>query len=152
FLRNRFYVGEVSFKGEILKGEQPAIIDRAVFDAVQARLNAQNNNHNPARMASEALLAGRIFDDHGNRMSPTHTRRRGIKYRYYLSTALFQGAPERAGPITRIPAPDVETAVIRAVREHIKPIEPIQDRDLIRAYVDRVQIKATELLIQLTQT
>jgi site-specific DNA recombinase len=40
-LRNRFYVGEVAFKGETLAGEQPAIPDRDLFDAVQARLNEQ---------------------------------------------------------------------------------------------------------------
>ena len=34
-LRNRFYVGEAAFKGEVLAGEQPAIIDRGLFDAVQ---------------------------------------------------------------------------------------------------------------------
>src|ERR1700754_2806183 len=67
-LRNRFYIGEVIFKGEVLKGEQPPIIDRALFDAVQAKLEEQNNNHNTTRMKSEALLAGRIFDDRGNRM------------------------------------------------------------------------------------
>jgi len=32
-LRNRFYVGEVKYKDEILPGEQPAIMDRALFDA-----------------------------------------------------------------------------------------------------------------------
>src|SRR5216117_3788129 len=41
FLRNRFYIGEVAFKGELLPGEQPAILDRALFDAVQAKLDAQ---------------------------------------------------------------------------------------------------------------
>src|SRR5664279_2808715 len=89
-LRNRFYIGEVAFKGEILAGEQLAIIDRNLFDAVQAKLDEQLNNHNAARMKSEALLAGRIFDDRGNRMSPSHARKRGIKYRYYLSAALIQ--------------------------------------------------------------
>ena len=57
-LRNRFYIGEVAFKGEVLAGEQPAIVDRSLFDAVQAKLNEQLNNHNAARMKSEALLAG----------------------------------------------------------------------------------------------
>src|SRR5262245_1255248 len=33
-LRNRFYVGEVVFKGEVLKGEQTAIVDRELFDSV----------------------------------------------------------------------------------------------------------------------
>jgi site-specific DNA recombinase len=68
-LRNRFYIGEVSFKGEVLKGEQPAIVDRALFDAVQTKLEEQNNSYKTTRMKSEALLAGRIFDDRGNRMS-----------------------------------------------------------------------------------
>src|SRR5690242_18252285 len=44
-LRNRFYIGEVSFKGEVLKGEQIAIVDRELFDAVQAKLDAQINGH-----------------------------------------------------------------------------------------------------------
>ena len=57
-LRNRFYIGEVAFKGEVLPGEQPAIVDRELFDAVQAKLTEQVNNHKTARMKSEALLAG----------------------------------------------------------------------------------------------
>ena len=73
-LRNRFYIGEVAFKGEVLKGEQPAILDRALFDAVQAKLNEQAIKHKTIWMQSEALLTGRIFDDRGNRMSPTHVR------------------------------------------------------------------------------
>ena len=47
-LRNRFYIGEVVFKGEVLAGEQPAILDRDLFDAVQAKLGEQaTNNHRP---------------------------------------------------------------------------------------------------------
>ena len=75
-LRNRFYIGEVTFKGEVLLGEQPAIVDRDLFDAVQAKLTEQVNNHKATRMKSEALLAGRIFDDRGNRMTPSHVRKR----------------------------------------------------------------------------
>jgi site-specific DNA recombinase len=48
-LRNRFYIGEVVFKGEVLPGEQPAILERELFDAVQAKLNEQRNNHTVAR-------------------------------------------------------------------------------------------------------
>src|SRR5579863_1539336 len=65
-LRNRFYVGEVVFKGQILKGEQPAILDRDLFDAVQAGLNENATDHRATRTTSGALLAGRIFDDRGN--------------------------------------------------------------------------------------
>jgi site-specific DNA recombinase len=118
-LRNSFYIGEVAFKGEILKGEQPAILDRALFDAVQAKLNEQANNHKTVRMRSEALLAGRIFDDRGNRMSPSHARKRGLKYRYYLSSALLQGAAERAGSVRRVPAAEIEALVIRSVQDSL---------------------------------
>src|ERR1700754_5551 len=77
-LRNRFYIGEVAFKGEILAGEQPAIVDKVLFEAVQAKLNKQVTNHKVSRTKSEALLLGRIFDDRGHRMTPSHARRRGI--------------------------------------------------------------------------
>jgi site-specific DNA recombinase len=115
-LRDRFYVGDVAFKGGVLRGEQAAIVDRDLFDAVQAKLNEQVKHHKVARMKSEALLASRIFDDRGNLMSPTHARKRGIKYRYYLSSALLQGQAERAGSIRRVPAADIEALVIRSVR------------------------------------
>ena len=70
-------------------------------------------------MNSEALLTGRLFDDRGNRMSPSHVRKGGRKYRYYLSCALFHGAAERAGSVRRVPAADIEALVIRSVREHL---------------------------------
>src|SRR4051795_5664474 len=51
-LRNRFYIGEVAFKGEVLNGEQPVIIDRDLFDAVQAKLSEQGTNHKVSRTGS----------------------------------------------------------------------------------------------------
>src|SRR5438034_1246804 len=104
FLRNRFYIGEVAFKGEVLPGEQPAILDRDLFDAVQAKLNDQRNNHTVTRAKSESLLIGRIYDDRGNRMTPSHARKGGIKYRYYLSSPLLHGQPGRIGSVRRVPA------------------------------------------------
>jgi site-specific DNA recombinase len=151
-LRNRFYVGEVSFKGEILKGEQPAIVDRALFDAVQAKLDEQNNNHKTTRMKSEALLTGRIFDDRGNRMSPSHARKNGIKYRYYLSSALLNGRPTRAGSISRVPAVEIETVVVKAVREHLKLEESDDGAGIVRSHVVRVEVQADQLVVQLAST
>jgi len=149
FLRNRFYIGEVVFKGEVLPGEQPAILDRELFDAVQAKLNEQRNNHSVARDKSKSLLIGRIYDDRGNRMSPSHVRKGGIKYRYYLSSPLLHGRPERAGSVRRVPAAEVEALVGSAVREHLEDSTEIADRDLIRNHVVRVEIKADQLVVEL---
>ena len=74
-LRNQFYIGNVVFKGETLPGAQPAIVDRDLFEAVQAKLNEQANNHKVTRTKSEALLTGRLFDDRGHRMTPTYARK-----------------------------------------------------------------------------
>ena len=151
-LRNRFYVGEVVFKGEILKGEQPAILDRELFDAVQARLSEKATNHQATRMKCEALLAGRIFDERGNRMTPSHARKGGLKYRYYLSSALLQGAAERAGSVRRIPAAEVEALVVRSVSEHLKLLQPIDDRCLANTHIERVEIHPERLVIKLART
>ena len=151
-LRNRFYIGEVVFKGEVLKGEQEAILDRDLFEAVQAKLDEQTNNYRGGRTSSGALLIGRIFDDAGNRMSPTHARKGGIRYRYYLSHALLNGTAERAGSVARVPAAEIEAVVIRSVREHLN-LKPELDRNtLIEAHVARVEVHSDRLIAQLTQT
>jgi site-specific DNA recombinase len=149
FLRNRFYIGEVVFKGEVLPGQQPAILDRDLFDAVQAKLNEQRNSHTVARSESEALLIGRIYDDRGNRMSPSHVRKQGMKYRYYLSSALLHGRPERVGSVRRVPAAEVEALVCSAVREHLGDAAESADRDLIRDHVVRVEVQADQLVVEL---
>jgi len=51
-LRNRFYIGEVVFKGEILKGPQEAIVERKLFSAVQVHMDKQRLGPNEALPAS----------------------------------------------------------------------------------------------------
>jgi site-specific DNA recombinase len=150
-LRNRFYIGEVAFKGEVLAGEQPAIVDRDLFEAVQTKLNDQRDNHTATRLKSEALLIGRIFDDRGNRMSPSHASKGGIKYRYYLSSALLHGQAERAGSIRRVAAAEIEALILKSLREHLKPSESIDDRTLLNTYVARVEVQSEQFVIQLEQ-
>jgi hypothetical protein len=150
-LRNRFYIGEVKFKGEILPGEQPAILERDLFETVKAKLTEQANSHTTARMQSEALLTGRLFDNRGNRMSPTHARKGGIKYRYYLSSALTDGRPDEAGTVNRVPATEIETVVARSVRGHLKLQQAAEDKTIIDAYIDRVEVHSQHLSIRLSE-
>jgi DNA invertase Pin-like site-specific DNA recombinase len=116
-LRNRFYIGEVDFKGEILKGEQPPILDRKLFYAVQAKLEEQRNNKALKQTKSQALLTGIIVDDRGNRMGPTYACKGNIRYRYYASNVLTQAQVDLAGSITRVPAVPVEALAIRRDRK-----------------------------------
>jgi site-specific DNA recombinase len=149
-LRNRFYVGEVAFKGETLTGEQPAIVDRDLFDAVQAKLNEQVTNHKLSRSTSEALLLGRIYDDRGHRMTPSHVRKGGIKYRYYISSALLQGRAKQAGTVRRIPADEIEALVAKSVRGHLNEPTEIADAILVHNHVALVEVQSDRLVIELT--
>jgi DNA invertase Pin-like site-specific DNA recombinase len=78
-LKNRMYVGDLNHRGKSYPGEHPPIIDRKLFDAVQTKLVENRAAAHHRQAASEALLMGRIFDDRGNRMTPTHSRKNGAR-------------------------------------------------------------------------
>ena len=154
-LRNRFLIGEVVYRGEVHRGEQEPILDRALFDAVQATLAAGANVRELKLKASPSILAGRIFDERGKRMTPTHTNKQGVRYRYYVSHALLQKRSKDAGSVTRVPAHEVETAVVAAVRDHlakssvVDPEPSITERNLIEQHVDRIIVQPQSVAIHL---
>jgi DNA invertase Pin-like site-specific DNA recombinase len=150
-LHNRFYIGEVAYKGEILPGGQTPIIGRDLFDAVQTKLAEQRNNHVQTRSRTEALLTGLIFDDAGNRMSPSHARKNGVRYRYYTSSALLQGRPEQAGSVDRVPATEIEGVVADAIGKHLKLPSELGPTDLIKPHVARVEVRPQHLIIALRE-
>ena len=158
-LRNRFYIGEVKYKGDVFAGAQTAILDRNLFEAVQTRLDQQRSNHIAARHASDALLTGRIFDGRGNRMTPTHANKAGVRYRYYISTALIQGQANKPATLSRIPAAEIEQLVVTTVRQHVRATvhersgvpdtSELNDKDLISTHVAFVDVKSDHLIIRL---
>jgi DNA invertase Pin-like site-specific DNA recombinase len=95
FLRNRFFIGEVKYGNEILPGEQPAILDRALFEAVQQKLSAHQSHKTLTRQKSDHLLKDLLFDDAGHRMIATHATKAGVRYRYYVSQPACMANPER---------------------------------------------------------
>ena len=115
-LSNRAYIGEAVHKGESYLGEHDAIIDREVWDKVHAILT-ESPRKRAARTRADtpALLKGLLFGPDGAAFSPTHTRKGGRLYRYYVSqTVLKHGAG--SCPVGRIPAGQVEAAVIDQLR------------------------------------
>ena len=118
-LKNRFYIGEVTYRGEVHRGEHEPILGRDVFEAVQAKRAANAVARQVRLRGSAAILTGRLFDDRGNRMSPTHANKRGVRYRYYVSHAILQNRKAEAGSIARVPAPEIETLVCDGVRRHL---------------------------------
>src|SRR5436189_3799629 len=80
-LKNRFYIGEVVYRGEIHRGDHAPILDRLLFKAVQAKLAVQTVARRCRLRGSPAVLTGRLFDDSGQRMSPSHTHQGGVRHR-----------------------------------------------------------------------
>jgi hypothetical protein len=115
-LRNRVYRGEAVHKGVAHPGEHDAILDEELWEGVQAKLSAHASQQRKGRAESGALLMGLLFDDRGNRMSPSHTTRKGGRYRYYVSQAVLQGRKKEAGSIARIGADELERIVVEATR------------------------------------
>ena len=81
-LKNRVYIGEVVYRGEVFPGEQQPIVDRELFEAVQARLKAGAVVRTARRSESPAFLMGVLHDDRGNRMSPSRANKNSVRYRY----------------------------------------------------------------------
>jgi len=148
-LKNRFYIGYVVYKGEIYRGQHAPILNRDLFEAVQARLAEGAVQRKLTRSKSPSLLASLIFDDRGNRMSPSHANKKGVRYRYYVSHALLQNRKAAAGSIARVSAPDVEALVCKTVREAIQMNETTPDRDLVTQHVEQVVVCRSQLEITL---
>ena len=147
-LRNRFYIGEVAYRGEIYPGPQQSIVERATFQAVQEVMDAQAVLRRGRLAASAGLLTGLLYDDRGHRLTPSHTNKRGQRYRYYVSQAVLQNNKDASGSITRIAAPDIEAAVVTAVRAHFGIEANIMDHNLVRARVRSVVIGRDRLNIK----
>ena len=124
-LNNRVYVGEAVHKGTPYPGEHEAIIDRRLWDKVHAILQeSPRKRAAQSRTQTPALLKGLLFGPDGAAMTPTHTRRRGRLYRYYVSTRILKERLD-ARPIRRIPAAEIESAVIDQVRDLLRSPEII---------------------------
>jgi site-specific DNA recombinase len=149
FLRNRVYLGEIHHGGKWFRGEHKAIIDRQIFDRVQQLLATKATGRKAKRSESGALLAGKLYDDKGNRMSPSLSRKTGVRYRYSGSSALLRGRKAAAGSVSRIPAAEIESAVLAA-------LEPHQRRDRSAAnpveMLERIVIAHDHLFITIAGT
>ena len=118
-LSNPIYIGRIAHNGQAHEGQHPSIVDRDLWDRVQGKLkdHAAAVTRKRARQASEALLVGKLFDDRGNRMSPTWARKGSKRWRYYVSQAALQGKKDRAGSVARVSAAEIEGRVVDALRK-----------------------------------
>lgn len=112
-LQNRIYRGEIVHKGNAYPGLHEPIVDETLWDEVHVAL-AENRVERTTRSKTvdPSLLAGLVYDDSGERMSPTHANKKGKRYRYYVSLSLIKrGRPNASKSACRVPAAELETLV-----------------------------------------
>jgi len=115
-LSNPIYLGEIHHKGKAHDGKHDAIIERELWDQVQAKLtdNAQGIQR-AATVRSPSLLAGRVFDEAGEPLVATHACKDKVRYRYYVSRSLQHDPGNRGG--MRIPAMELEKAIAQGAAD-----------------------------------
>jgi site-specific DNA recombinase len=129
-LTNPVYRGMIRHRALVHPGQHAAIIDTALWDAVQARLQAtaarkrkvattgRHVGHVTDNQEPIAPLIGRVFDETDDRLTPSHTNRHNRRFRYYVSRRLILGTPDPTG--WRLPAQAFEQVVLDALRQHLR--------------------------------
>ena len=146
-LTNPIYIGQIRHRDQVHEGLHAPIIDQDLWDKVQAHLE-RNRIVRKARRnaASVSPLAGKLFDEEGRRLTPSHANKHGRRYRYYLLKD-----SEASG--WRLPAAEIETAVSQALANDpaFRMAHQIADTgnagEVLTDLVERVEIAAEELRI-----
>jgi site-specific DNA recombinase len=150
-LSNPIYAGRIAHKRQVHQGQHQPIVSQDLWDQVEQRLRDRHGalTTKRTRQASEALLAGKLFDDRGSRMSPSWARKGPKRWRYYVSQAALRGDKSKAGSIIRVPAPALEALVAGAVGQQSLGggVSPADVRNLI----DRVTIGHRAIQVQLSE-
>jgi site-specific DNA recombinase len=125
-LTNPLYAGKIRHRKTIYDGQHPAIIDPDTWEAVQQKLmeGASRHRNRHAHCENRSLLVGRIFDETGDRLTPSHSFKRtadGAKrrFRYYISNRLIVGGDSKDPSAWRLPAQPLEEMVADLIRKHL---------------------------------
>ena len=118
-LTNPVYRGRTRHGGADHEGQHPAIIDEDQWSRVQALLQQKSGRGRGAQAAARdaAPLTGKLVDETGDRLTPTHTAKGTRRYRYYVSNRMISGPPDPQG--WRLPAASLEAQVAEAVRAQL---------------------------------
>ena len=119
-LSNPIYAGRIRHKDQMHDGQHPAIIDPDLWDHVQTMLKQGAAKARGSRQkATRSPLAGRLFDETGDRLTPSHCRKNGKRMRYYISRRLVTDRSHKHPDAWRLPAEQVESLLADLVKQHM---------------------------------
>jgi len=119
-LSNPLYIGKVRHKDKVYEGEQEALISQDLWDAVQTKLKSNAPNRTRQKNTKTiSLLKGLLFDQTGDRLGPSHHKKSGRSYSYYISRRLIKGEKDD-GTGWRLPAKEIEGHVLKLLTTLLK--------------------------------
>lgn len=134
-LSNKVYIGKLQHKDKVYEGKHEPLVDEDKFNKVQELLQENSAVQKHTLYAKEgSLLMGLLYDDAGNRMSPSHSNKKGIRYRYYITKTENLKGRRTFGKITKLAAGEIEGFVQKSLNELIrnkKTIQPYFDGETI---------------------
>jgi len=80
-------------------------------------------------------------------MSPSFSTKNGVRYRFYVSSALLRGRKDAAGSVARVAAQEIEFAVENAIRQNLNGQD--LSKEAIADRIERVVVQANQILIRL---
>ena len=115
-LNNQIYIGKAVHKGTAYPGQHEAIISLDLWNKLHSIIKeSPRARANHTRAQTPALLKGLIFGADGRAMTPAHTKKKDRLYRYYVAARLLKGE-NPAGVVRRVPAAEIEAAVVDQIR------------------------------------
>jgi len=116
-LRNPIYVGQIRHKDVCHPGQHAPIVDRALWDKVAQLLREHSTGcgHRSSSTKSGVLI-GKLFDESGQGLTPSHAVKGDRRYRYYVSRSLMKGPAARVDGGWRLPAAEIERSIAAAAR------------------------------------
>ena len=121
-LTNPIYAGRIRHRKAVHEGQHPPIIDPDRWERVQQMLQegATKERRSRSKTASSELC-GKLFDETGDRLSPSHTKTRsGKRLRYYVSHRLIAKSGEAHLDGWRLPAPELEKRCAAFIRKTLE--------------------------------
>ena len=120
-LCNPIYAGRIRHKGQVYDGQHPAIVDPEVWDRVQRMLEGgAAKTRGTGRKGRRSPLAGKLFDETGDRLTPSHSKKNGKRLRYYISRRLVTDRSQKHPDAWRLPAEQVEALLADLIRQRLK--------------------------------
>ncbi len=120
-LSNPIYAGRIRHKGQVYEGQHPAIVEPVIWEQVQHMLaGGATKGRGAKRVAARSPLAGKFFDETGDRLTPSHSKKNGKRLRYYISQRLVKDRSRKHPDAWRLPAEQVEGLITALIRAHLK--------------------------------